>query len=54
LFGQHFVALGSALGKLPLQLGYKLLRIGKRAVGHRAHLRTSSGLTFRADHTLND
>ena len=43
---QRLVALGGSLSELPLQIGYKLLRIGKRAVGHRAHLRTSSGTDF--------
>jgi hypothetical protein len=48
----RFVQLGSALDKLTLQIGYELLGIGERAVGRRAHLRTSSGPTLRADHTV--
>src|SRR5215831_8447912 len=40
------------LGKLTFEIGDPLLRIGERAVGRRAHLRTSSGPTFRADHTM--
>jgi hypothetical protein len=37
-----------------LEIGDPLLGIGDRAVGRRAHLRTSSGPIFRADHTLID
>ena len=33
------------------QIGNDLLEIGERAVRRRTHLRTSSGPTFRADHT---
>ena len=57
---QRLVTLGFALsklsltlGKLTLQIGYELLGIGQRAVGRRTHLRTSSGQTFGADHTVN-
>ena len=46
--------LGPALGKLTLQIGYELLGIGHRALGRRAHLRTSSGSTFWVDHTVID
>src|SRR5215469_6302448 len=48
----RFVQLGSALDKLTLQIGCELLGIGERAVGCRAHLRTSLGPTLRADHTV--
>jgi len=48
--GQRLVALGFALGKLTMQIGYELLGIGERAVGRCAHLRTrrdrSSGSTI--------
>ena len=51
---QRLVALGIARGKLPLQIGYKMIFwIGERALRHRAHLRTSAGPTLRADHTLS-
>ena len=50
---QRLVTLGFALGKLTLHIGDKLLGIGYRAVGRRTHLRTSSGPTFRADHTVS-
>jgi len=46
------VTLGSALRKLTFEIGYPLLGTGERAVGRRAHLRTSSGPIFRADHTV--
>jgi len=49
-----FIALGFALGKLTFEIGDPLLGIGERAVGRRAHLRTSSRPTFRADHTMID
>ena len=42
---ERLVTLGSAFGKLTMQIGYELLGIGKRAVGRRAHLRASSGPT---------
>src|SRR5215471_9391380 len=44
----RFSKFSLTFGKLTLQIGYKLLGIGERAVGRRAHLRTSSGPTFRA------
>src|SRR6516225_7001510 len=50
--GFALVTLGPALSKLTMQIGYELLGTGERAVGRRAHLRTSSGPTFRADHTV--
>src|SRR6516165_2821490 len=34
---QRLVTLCSAFGKLTLQIGYELFRIGERAVGYRAH-----------------
>jgi len=40
---KRLISLGSALGKLTLQIGYELLEIGERAVGRRAHLRTFVG-----------
>jgi hypothetical protein len=43
---------GGPFGKLPLQIGYKLLRIGTHAVEHYAHLRTSLGPTFCSDHSV--
>src|SRR6516225_7073508 len=36
------------------QIGNDLLEIGELAVRRRTHLRTSSGPTFRADHTAID
>src|SRR6516165_1265958 len=51
---ERLVTLGFALSKLTLQIGHELLGIGEHAVGRRAHLRTSSGPTFRADHTVID
>jgi hypothetical protein len=51
---QPFVTLGSTFGKLALQIGYELFGIGQRAIGRRTHSRTSSGPTFRADHTVID
>src|SRR5215831_3389482 len=39
----RLVALGGALGKLTLQIGYELFGTGQCAVGNRAHLRASSG-----------
>jgi hypothetical protein len=39
---------------LTFEIGYPLLWIGERAVGRRAHLRTSSEPTFWSDHTVID
>ena len=49
---QRFGKFSLALGKLAPQIGYQLLGVGQRAVVRRAHLWTSSGLTFRADYTV--
>jgi hypothetical protein len=54
LLFERLVTLGLALEKLTSQIGYELLGIRERAVGRHAHLRTSSGPTFRADHTVID
>jgi hypothetical protein len=56
----RFVPFGSALGKFSLELGKLTFEIGyplligsgECAVTRRAHLRTSSGPTFRVDHTV--
>jgi hypothetical protein len=48
------VSLSSAQSKLVPEIGNDLLRIVQRAVTYQAHLRTSSGPTFRADHSVID
>ena len=52
LLFERLVTLGLALEKLTSQIGYELLGIRERAVGRHAHLRTSSGPTLWADHTV--
>ena len=50
----RLVALGSAFGKLTLQIGYELFTIGQCAAGVRAHLRASSGTVPLRDHSVID
>jgi hypothetical protein len=49
-----FVPLGCALVELASKVGNDLLRIGQNAVRRKAHLRTSSGPSSLADHTVID
>src|SRR5215471_1274639 len=54
-FGKFSLTLSKlslTLGKLTFEIGDPLRGIGYRVVGRRAHLRTSSGPIFRADHTV--
>jgi len=48
----ELVSLGVTLSKLTLEIGDGLLRIGYCVVRRRTHLRTSSGPSYRPDHTV--